>query len=52
MLAFASLVPSRQPRHLTELHRVMAAKGWVFAHLAPHMENADLQGWWVTYVAR
>ena len=30
----------------------MAAKGWTFVHLAPHVENADLQGWWITYVAR
>ena len=42
----------RAARHMTELHRVMAAKGWAFAHLAPHVENADLQGWWITYVAR
>ena len=39
-------------RNMTELHAVMAAKGWTFAHLAPHVENADLQGWWITYVAR
>ena len=42
----------RATRHMTELHRVMAAKGWTFAHLAPHMENADLEGWWITYVAK
>ena len=39
-------------RHMTQLHEIMAAKGWTFAHLAPHVENADLQGWWITYVAR
>lgn len=42
----------RAARHMTQLHQVMAAKGWTFAHLAPHVENADLQGWWITYVAR
>ena len=42
----------RAARHMTQLHQLMAAKGWTFAHLAPHMENADLQGWWITYIAR
>lgn len=42
----------RAARNMTQLHQVMAAKGWTFAHLAPHVENADLQGWWITYVAR
>ena len=42
----------RAAEHMNSLHAVMAAKGWTFAHLAPHMENNDLEGWWITYVAR
>ena len=41
----------RAAKHMTELHEVMASKGWTFSHLAPHIENADLEGWWITYVA-
>ena len=37
---------------LTKLHAAMAARGYTFADLEPYEENADLEGWWVTYIAR
>ena len=37
---------------LTQLHAAMASRGYTFADLEPYEENADLEGWWVTYVAR
>jgi len=37
---------------MTELHAAMAARGYTFVDLEPHEENADLEGWWITYVAR
>ena len=36
---------------LTEIHAAMAARGYTFAELDPYLENNDLEGWWVTYVA-
>ncbi len=38
-------------RHMTALHEVMAEKGWTFVDFEPYVENGDLQGFWVTYVA-
>jgi hypothetical protein len=37
---------------LTKLHAAMAVRGYTFADLEPYEENADLEGWRVTYVAR
>ena len=39
-------------RHMTALHEVMAAKGWTFVEIVSHMENNDLEGWWITYTAQ
>ena len=39
-------------RVLTDLHQAMARRGYTFVAMSPHVENADLKGWWVTYVAR
>lgn len=39
-------------KHMTALHEVMASKGWTFSGIVPHLENNDLEGWWITYVAR
>lgn len=36
-------------KKINEMHAKMTREGWVFAHLAPHSENADTEGAWVTY---
>ena len=36
---------------LNELHRVMNRKGWSFADMEIRVENGDLTGYFVTYVA-
>ncbi len=36
---------------MTELHAYMASKGYTFSDLEPYLENSDLEGWWITYVA-
>jgi len=33
-----------------EMHAKMEAEGWRFAAMAPHMENGDTEGLWITYV--
>lgn len=38
-------------RAMNELHAYMATKGYTFSDLEPYLENADLEGWWITYVA-
>lgn len=40
----------RAAEHMTQLHQVMAARGYVFASLERHEENNDLKGWWITYL--
>jgi hypothetical protein len=39
-------------QHMNTLHEVMRQKGWAFVSLEAHEENNDLEGWWMTYVAR
>jgi hypothetical protein len=36
-------------REVNELHAKMEKDGWKFAAFAPHMENGDTEGVWVTY---
>ncbi len=38
-------------RRMNALHEIMAAKGYTFSDTEPYLENADLEGWWITYVA-
>jgi hypothetical protein len=35
---------------VTRLNAEFAARGYRFAGLVPHVENADFQGLWITYV--
>ncbi len=39
-------------KRMNALHELMAAKGYTLQDTEPYVENADLEGWWITYVAR
>ena len=38
-------------KRMNALHDLMAAKGYTLHDTEPYLENADLEGWWITYVA-
>lgn len=38
-------------KRMNALHELMAAKGYTLHDTEPYLENADLEGWWITYVA-
>lgn len=37
-------------KKINEMHLEMEARGWRFADMEVHTENADTEGAWVTYV--
>ncbi len=38
-------------QRMNALHELMAARGYTLQDTEPYVENADLEGWWITYVA-
>lgn len=38
-------------QRMNALHDAMAAKGFTLHDVEAHWENADLEGWWITYRA-
>ena len=42
---------SESAQHMTKLHGAMAERGWTFVDFEAYVENGDLQGFWITYVA-
>lgn len=38
-------------QRMNALHELMAARGYTLQDVEPYLENADLEGWWITYVA-
>ncbi len=38
-------------QRMNALHELMAARGYTLQDTEPYIENADLEGWWITYVA-
>ena len=38
-------------KNLTQLHGEFSSRGWTFQDLESYIENGDLQGYWVTYLA-
>lgn len=41
----------KSARRMNDLHNVMAARGWRLVGVEVHLENNDLEGWWISYVA-
>lgn len=37
-------------KKINEMHLEMEARGWRFADMEVHTENADTEGAWITYV--